>query len=142
MLGGESNKLHKPGTAIPLRDLPANLETRVKNKDRASPKMCTLKMAMIRLGLGKYFQGVKTVRRHVGQQRAIDECCLNHYWVNAQPHEPSCDKPSSILFEYCAQPLHSDAWHQHQKRFGIDPWRCSHRETRSRHKHHCRCGSS
>ena len=56
MLGGESNKLHKPGTAIPLRDLPANLETRVKNKDRASPNMSTLEVTMIRLGLGEYFQ--------------------------------------------------------------------------------------
>ena len=48
--------MSKAGTTILFRDFLAILETRVKNKDRASPNMCTLKIAMVRLGLGKYFQ--------------------------------------------------------------------------------------
>jgi len=76
------------------------------------------------------------------QQKARDACCLNHYWANAQPHEPSCGKPNSILFECCVHQLHSDALHQHQRSFGTGPWRCSLHETRSYNKHHCCYGSS
>jgi hypothetical protein len=36
------------------------LETRVKNKDRAAPNMGTLKITMIRLGLGEYLQRSQT----------------------------------------------------------------------------------
>ncbi len=39
-----------------FRDLLAILQTRVKNKDRASPNMGTLKLTMIRLGLDEYLQ--------------------------------------------------------------------------------------
>ena len=56
MLGRESNELSKSCTTVPFRDLLAILQTRVKNEDRASPNMCTLKLTMIRLGLGEYFQ--------------------------------------------------------------------------------------
>jgi hypothetical protein len=56
VLRREPNELSKAGTTILFRDFLAILETRVKNKDRASPNMCTLKIAMVRLGLGKYFQ--------------------------------------------------------------------------------------
>jgi hypothetical protein len=43
-----------------FRDLLAILETRVKNKDRATPNMGTLKITMIRLGLGECLQRSQT----------------------------------------------------------------------------------
>ena len=60
VLRRESNKLSKAGTMVPFRDFLALMEVRVKNKDRASPNMCMLKITMIRLGLGKYFQRSQT----------------------------------------------------------------------------------
>ena len=56
MLRRKPNELSKSCTTVPFRDLLAVLETRVKNKDRAAPNMCTLEISMIRLGLGVYFQ--------------------------------------------------------------------------------------
>ena len=56
MLGRKSNKLSKPGTMVPFGNLLAILQTRVKNEDRATPNMSTLKIRMIRFGFGKHFQ--------------------------------------------------------------------------------------
>ena len=56
MLRRKSNELSKSCTTVPFRDLLAILETRVKNKDRAAPNMCTLEISMIRLGLGEDLQ--------------------------------------------------------------------------------------
>jgi hypothetical protein len=56
MLGRKSNKLSKPGTTVPFGNLLAILQAMVKNKDRATSNMSTIKITMIRFGLGKHFQ--------------------------------------------------------------------------------------
>ena len=60
MLRRKTNELSKSCTAVPFRNLLAILKTRVKNKDRAAPNMGTLKITMIRLGLGEYLQRSQT----------------------------------------------------------------------------------
>ena len=56
MFRRKSNELSKSSMMVPFRDFLAILEARVKNEDRAAPNMGTLKVTMIRLGLGEYLQ--------------------------------------------------------------------------------------
>ena len=56
MFRQEPNKLCKASTTIPLWNLLAILETMVQHKNGATPNMCTLKLSMIRLGLGENFE--------------------------------------------------------------------------------------
>jgi hypothetical protein len=56
MFGREANKLCKSGLPVPLWDLLSILETRTKNKDRASLYVSTLDVGVVGLGLGKNFE--------------------------------------------------------------------------------------
>ena len=60
MFRQEPNKLCKASTMIPLWNLLAILETRVQHKNGVTPKVCTLKLLMIRLGLGENFEWSQT----------------------------------------------------------------------------------